>query len=255
MIVPLKLRPRRSPSAELLMDVIDSDEADTDPDENIIVSLKSLNCVIRSFSEHFQQLEQCKKPNPKVTVHKRLGLCITVTVQCRHCSFTSQPVKLYKEVKTNKCGPASGELNNSLLIPALKTRAGPSDICFFLASLNISPPSATLLYKKLNKLCDSMVQINVTAMKVNQHFVASVNAAANADDKRTVHVQVDTSFNNRPQAGYEAATQSFTPLIEHNTNQKLVLALSTANKLCSKYNCSHNTDTCRKNYATTESIA
>jgi hypothetical protein len=62
-----------------------------------------------------------------------------------------------------------------------------------------------------------------------------------------VDVERDTSYNNRLQAGFEAATQSFCPVVENNTSRKLVLALQTANKLCCKRNCQYH-ENCNKNF-------
>ena len=62
-----------------------------------------------------------------------------------------------------------------------------------------------------------------------------------------VNVETDLSFNNRPQAGYEAGTQSFCPMVEQDTSKKLVLSMATANKLCSKKSCDHK-NKCSKNF-------
>ena len=71
------------------------------------------------------------------------------------------------------------------------------------------------------------------------------------------NVETDSSFNNRPQSGYEAATQSFCPMVEQDINKKLVLSMAIANKLCVKRNCNHGNynNNCRKNFGTAESIA
>ena len=55
-----------------------------------------------------------------------------------------------------------------------------------------------------------------------------------AGDEPHVNVETDTSYNNRPQAGFEAGTQSFCPVISQDTRKKLVVSMETANKLCTK---------------------
>lgn len=67
-------------------------------------------------------------------------------------------------------------------------------------------------------------------------------------------LETDTSYNNRPQAGFEAATQSFSPMVEASTPRKLVVSLQTANKLCCKRKC-ENHNNCKNNYYTEDSIS
>lgn len=72
-------------------------------------------------------------------------------------------------------------------------------------------------------------------------------------EETEVDLETNTSYNNRPQAGFEAGTQSFSPLVQNNTPRTLVLVLQTANKLCSKRSCDHQN--CKKNYENDETIA
>ncbi len=49
-----------------------------------------------------------------------------------------------------------GTLNDSLLLPILKTKMGISDIIMCLACLNIQPPSKSGMHTTLNKLMDTV---------------------------------------------------------------------------------------------------
>ena len=51
-----------------------------------------------------------------------------------------------------------------------------------------------------------------------------------AGEEPLVNVETDTAYNNRPQAGFEAATQSFCPVISQDMRKKLVVSMETANK-------------------------
>ena len=64
-------------------------------------------------------------------------------------------------------------------------------------------------------------------------------------------VKTDTTYNNRPQAEFEAGTKAFAPLIETNTG--MVVSMTTANKLCRKN--SRNHEACMKTQNTEQSIA
>ena len=51
-----------------------------------------------------------------------------------------------------------------------------------------------------------------------------------AGEEPLVNVETDTAYNNRPQAGFEAATQSFCPVISQDTRKKLVVSNERASK-------------------------
>ena len=64
----------------------------------------------------------------------------------------------------------------------------------------------------------------------------------------TSDIEYDVSYSNRPAQGCERATQSFAPLIEQTTTKHLPISIETANRLCTKPNCEHNTNNCKRNY-------
>lgn len=107
---------------------------------------------------------------------------------------------------------------------------GVADARLMMSCLNINPPDGRGLQRKLNQMCDRVEAINEESMVENQRYVRRVNMLRGEGD--TVDLETDTSYNNRPQAGFEAATQSFSPMVEASTPRKLVVSLQTANKLC-----------------------
>ena len=70
----------------------------------------------------------------------------------------------------------------------------------------------------------------------------------------TSDIEYDVSYSNRPAQGCERATQSFAPLIEQTTTKHLPISIETANRLCTKPNCEHNTNNCKRNYNPQDSI-
>ena len=76
-----------------------------------------------------------------------------------------------------------------------------------------------------------------------------------AGDEAKVNVETDAAYNNRPQSGFEAATQSFCPMIEPDTSKKLISSMATANKLCLKRKCNHRNSNCKQNFSTAETIS
>lgn len=243
-VVPSKLRPEKHEEEDISAYFTQSEESE----ENIIVNINKLSNVISSFIPH-----NCEKPCPDIEIVNRLGLCVAIQVSCKNCTFTSRPIELYTRTKTSAKGPPSGTLNTSLLIPVLKSKVGITDLLKILACLNIKPPDRRGLQRKLNRMSDLMVDLNENQMLENQNYVRRILELVGNDNY--TDVEVDSSYNNRPQSGYEAATQTFCPLIEQTTSLKLPISIETANINCPLKSCEHNTNSCKKNYSNDESIA
>ncbi|CAC5423672.1 unnamed protein product [Mytilus coruscus] len=189
-------------SAQISKSVNDYSKVSEDSEENIIVTLKKLTNLIIGFIPH-----NCSLANPDVVMSKRLGtFYVSVKVVCTNCGFSSEPVKLYSTMKSPR-GPDSGVLNNALLIPVIKSKVGISDIITIMSCLNIQCLSRTVMQRKVNKISDLMVDINKKTMIVNQEYVKKVLELAGQDN--SFDAKVDSSFKNRPKAGFEAASQTF----------------------------------------------
>ena len=88
------------------------------------------------------------------------------------------------------------------------------------------------------------MNVNKQPMIDNQTYVKHIIQLAG--EENLVDVETDSSYNNRPQPGCEAATQTFCPLVEQCTTKKLTINIETANVNCPSKNCEHNVDTCRE---------
>jgi hypothetical protein len=140
----------------------------------------------------------------------------------------------------------AGSLNVCLLISVLKSKVGINDVVQVLSCLNIKSPDRRGLQRRFNRLSDMMVDVNKQRMIDNQTYVKHILQLAG--EENLVDVETDSSYNNRPQPGCEAATQTFCPLVEQCTTKKLTINIETANVNCPSKNCEHNVDTCKRNY-------
>lgn len=239
-VLPSRLRPVKPTTVKIASE-------DWSDGENIIVNVQLLTMLLQETAVH----HYCSSPKMNFSISKRQGLCITGQSKCLTCRFSSSQVQLYETHRKSR-GPETGTLNEALLLGCLKTKVGVSDTSFILSCLNVKAPDTRGMQRKLNSLCDRVEEINSESMRENQRYVRRVNRLAGREETE-VDLETDTSYNNRPQAGFEAGTQSFSPLVENNTPRKLVLVLQTANKLCSKRSCDHRN--CKKNYESDETIA
>lgn len=180
------------------------------------------------------------------------SVCLRAT--CTNCGFHTGVHKLYTECTSNKRGPAAGCLNEGLSMATVKSKMGRTDVQMLMACLDIRAPSLTVINNKINKQCEKMIELNEKSMVENQKFAGQV--ATFIGEGNGIDVETDTCFNNRNQTGYEAGTQSFSPVIEKTTGLNLPIAMATANKLCSKINmCTHENNKCSLTYTPDESIS
>ena len=183
-------------------------------DENIICSINQIKALVNAGSQHGHH---CKK-NIQIRSVSHMGLGVKLQVFCNDCKFTSDKLSMTSTERNGKRGPESYTINDNLALACLKTKCGPSDINFLLASMDIKPPSITTVYKKFDMTANQIRVLNEDSMKANQLLAKELRPGEGVD------VEVDTAYNNRPRQGYEAATQAFSPIID--TNYGLVLGSS-----------------------------
>ena len=164
----------------------------------------------------------------------RKGLCTSAQHSAKKCGFVVDKAMTSDTKKQRGVppGPPSRNLNQRLALAAAKTKAGPNDLAFILAALDIRPPSKETLRRHFDKVSDLIQDANQRSMEESQRLLR----------EQTQNVDVETGIN-RPQRGMEAGTQSFAPIIDINTG--VILNIETANKLCPIPNCSHE-DGCKR---------
>ena len=235
-VLQYKLRPK--PEMEELPE-------DSNLDENVIVNLQKMEELISHMHS-----QMCKKPNVSVNIEKRVGLCISMSLECRYCHYKSPGVRMTDTIKKAR-GPGAGALHDMLAVSVLKSKVGVHDVLNVLACMNIKVPSAKTVQKKVNSLSNTSIHVNTDKMIQNQDYVRHIASEAGVESE--VDAQFDVSFSCRPQGGSEKAGQTYGVLIEHSTTQNLPLAVATANKHCKKKGCSH--ENCSKNFPNESSIA
>ena len=142
-------------------------------------------------------------------------------------------------------GSDAGCVNTIMLIPFLKSRVGLNDLQMFLSCVNIRAINLRGLQRKFHQLTDKIENLNKKQMLLNQQYVKRIQTFAGLSNESGVGF--DVSYNSRPQQSCERATQSFVPLVERTTKRHLPIAIETANKLCTKQKCQHNTNSCKRN--------
>ncbi|XP_064624464.1 uncharacterized protein LOC135485962 [Lineus longissimus] len=215
--------------------------------ENVVISMEKEKTLLKMVHEHAKSCSS--KAPPELTIERRRGLLVFFALNCRVChGKLPESFAMTDEIESSS-GPAGSQLNEQLTLACMKSSAGIQDLRLAVSALNVTPPSPSTLYRKLNKNLEKVIKINEESMKENQRLCRQ--DALDLGQLPVVEGQTDAAFNNRCQSGYEAATQSFCGLIEEKHG--LVLAVSTANKLCRRQNCKH--DDCCKTYDSSKTIS
>ena len=160
--LPTKLRPekRKSHIGDLWVSSENKKEfpLQGSVDENIIASIDKINEAIATFVA--QHPNTCKHTAPQTRISKRQGLCISIKVSCKGCSFSTEDLHLYHNIKKGLRGPSTGTLNDRLVIPVLKTKVGVTDLGFVMSCLNIKCPGTSLMYEKVKQVASTMTEMN-----------------------------------------------------------------------------------------------
>ncbi|MEW8543120.1 MAG: hypothetical protein AB2693_06255 [Candidatus Thiodiazotropha sp.] len=253
-VLAYRLRPEKGDSYSQCLDNNDvtCDKKSTceySENENIIVNVKQLEKLFCAFAPH--SCEASESDSVSIHIVERQGLCVSVVAKCNKCGFNTPKTGLFTKMKAQR-GPDAGCINTMMLMPVLKSRVGINDLNMTLACLNIRSPDKRGLQRKLNTVTDKVEDMNKEQMIQNQQYVRRIQTLAGLPNESDV--EFDVSYTSRPQQGCERATQCFAPVIEQTTTRHLPISIKTANKLCTKQTCNHNTNSCKRNYNPTESI-
>ena len=124
--MPSKLRPVSEKKE-------DEQDNSTVSSENVIVNLEKLTDFVKVSAHHgWHDDRKCNEFLPNIKITRRTGLCITVVSFCDKCYASSKEMAMFNNGgRWGKRGPTPGNLNQGLLLPVIKTKAGAADISFF----------------------------------------------------------------------------------------------------------------------------
>ncbi len=191
-------------------------------------SLHSPNCI-----PHIAFVANCEK---------RWGLVVEETVQCTKCSVVSESTKLYDVVtNTGQKGRSAAKVNIQLQVAMTKLPIGNAAVRLLLGSIDVPVPSERSLQHLANRVAKECVDVNEDQMQVNrtklkQCLKMRADDDGHGQDSLKFSAQTDTTYNNnaKGRAFSQPGTQASAPLIETETNRKMVVAFSTVNKHCVK---------------------
>lgn len=212
---------------------------------------KLWDLVNSAMLEHRENHPLCSaKFNFDYNAEQQRGLCWRERVKCELCTYTSTLTNIYAEVSTRRPGAKSATANLGLNIALTQTPIGTAGMRKLFLGSNIPAPSERGMQKCATKVSKIIADENVRDMKVRRTELKLINQLRGRPENQ-IAIQADGLYNNALYAGvgktpFQPATQCTYTVAENVTSKKQIIALETANKLCSKngYHTGDDATTC-----------
>ena len=215
---------------------------------NRVVNMTKLSEMFNIvYRKHFEESENCAGKFIFPASDESLwGLGTTVGVTCSLCHYKDQ-FKLYEETVCaphSQKGRKAAKINLQLGAFLTKSNTPYTDIRFLFATIDVAPPSEHCITKNVDNLSQQWPAINDRKMKQNCEVVKNLLKHQNLKQIKPITCMSDTVYNNPPKgrAMNQPGTQCSIPIVECETVKKMVLGISTLNRLCvsgAKCNLSH----------------
>ena len=228
------LRPKPKSTDETTSDYL---KGDGKGEMRLIHMDKLMEMFNKSIQEHMDL--SCELPHFEVASETKKGLCWKMALKCNNCKYVSIQYKLYDEVISNgKRGPKFAKPNLGLQVGLQETPISKSQARVLLACMNTPPPCDSSLQQAANKVGD----ITSLAAEKDLHDrcdkVNYINKMRGLPEEAPINISIDVRYNSNTIASRnkmgQNASQSIATCIENQTDEKQILGISMANKLCHK---------------------
>lgn len=238
-VLPCTLRPQKEVKV-----VEESIVTDTITGTRIFEVPQLLSCLSSFLAKHRNASPNCAVDLVFLQKGETLrGLCAEEVPACSKCHFSNGKYKMYTEVKADSIsnGRRAGVLNVQLQTVLTKLPIGNAGVRMLLSGLGIPPPSSTGMQYMANKVAEKCLEVNQEQMHNNQALLQRVHelrkTCSTTDSEQDgigICAESDVVYNNPPKgrAMSQPGTQAMCPLIERETDRKMVLWFSTVNKIC-----------------------
>lgn len=201
---------------------------------NRIVDIKKMVWVMNElFKAHTSRLEKCINLNIKICKEVKQGLAWSFQFKCINCGFVSKLYSTFNEIpKTKK----SAAINTNLAIALMDTSMGVSKARLLFTSLDIPPPTKSLLQRLTDKVSQDIIRLNEADMAEKRRIVQRHNLEAGVRNPKHIDVSMDGRYNARGfKSSYkpgQSSSQAYTVAIENMTKERYIIGLAVENKLC-----------------------
>jgi hypothetical protein len=225
---------------------------------NRLVNMSKLEDLINSaYAGHFKSSPGCPgKFGFPGSSEINKGICTIVQLECQLCKYRTTFYKLYEEVESDKPGQKAAKPNVQLVHFLSKCPISYSDVQLLFACVESVCLSVSGIHKLINRYSHIWTETNTAQIEENRRKVKDFktrreDVSATVTDQVDVSVEIDTSYASPPKgrAMNQPSSQSVTPLLENDTNKKMLLGLTSFSRLCSHgTRCNGQHDGCTRNW-------
>lgn len=201
---------------------------------NRIVNIKKMVFVMNHMCKtHASMMEKCKNVNFEICKEVKQGLAWSFQFKCTNCSFVSMLYSTFSEIPNTK---KSAAINTNLAIALMDTSMGVSKARLLFTSLDIPPPTKSLLQRLTDKVSQDIICLNKADMADKRRMVMQHNLEAGVGNPKHIDVSMDGRYNARGfKSSYkpgQSSSQAYTVAIENMTKERYIIGLAVENKLC-----------------------
>lgn len=167
----------------------------------------------------------------------KMGLCWKEKMICSKCTFISECKKLYYEVAKDGRGVKPAIPNIGIQVGLSQSMISNTACRRILMSAHIPAPCMSAMQKNTNTVHEKIVRLNESDMSTRRRQLHANNELLDLPRDAPIRVEADGRYNNSLQSGagktlFQAGTQAVYTMVENQTCNKQIIAISTQNKLC-----------------------
>ncbi len=187
-----------------------------------------------AIAEH--SLTACVNPNFTTDRELKWGLGWKQSLKCTHCTYKSALFKLYDEAPQQGRGTRSAACNIGLQVGLQDTSIGNTRARMLIASTNTPPPSLSAMQRLSSRVSTDIVKLNTRDMRAKREQMKETNTLRGLSATSPINISIDVRYNSttitsRHKMG-QNASQAIGVAVEHQTDQKQIVACHLVNKLC-----------------------
>lgn len=231
------LRPKPNTATSLSESYLETDKDDRG-EMRLVDKEKNTDMWNQCIQEHSIQSSGCSVPQFHVADEIKKGICWKQQLACVKCGYTGKMHKLYEDISTSRPGAKTAAPNLGLQVGLQESTCGNQKIRVILASANIPPPSKSGMQTNANTVGALTATLTSDSLKQRREDCKEINRLRGLSEKSPINIGIDVRYNSsviteRNKMG-QNASQAIGMAIEHQTDERKIVALDVRNQLCSK---------------------
>lgn len=192
----------------------------------------------KCIEEHSKVHCECRVPSFEVYQEIKKGLCWRQSLKCTKCGYISKLHKLYEEIEESRRGAKIAAPNVALQVALQDSTCGNAKARLILAGTNTPPPSRSGMQNLANKVGTITAMMTSDDLAKRREDLKEINSLRGLSKNSPINIGMDVRYNSNTIAGRckmgQNASQAIGTAIEHQTDQKQIVAYDIRNQLCSK---------------------